>query len=689
MIRKIGYLMGAFAIVAPYHLGLDAFHYSWSVLLFLSGYLVYLSGCGLQKKTDTLLIYNKHRRSIYDYEPLQYWVRIDKRQKKVLLHIKDTQYAYFATLPTAVRIFYPSKKYDIPFDQMAHFIFSKRQTTLTTRGGGFQSFGVIWEIYAKLSDREQLFAESSDEYFMRRLARHIATLTEKPLFDETSIPQARYSPEELNQPYFSSVLKKDLGVRQGLRERRLDLYIRLSDTRNYLLRVLYLFSTVVLYLCYISLIETLAEVVVLSNPMHNFLELGRFGILFACLFIPYIVPLRISFFVSPHGITYLEQIPIFTKSYYFPKDDLYDIAVCELQHSPRKNYSKLLLVSERYTFAVKSTTEELVHLKKNLDAAIKAVLYFHFPEIVELDLPPVSQEISAVEKKNTVSSSVAKEKPFIRFAQRQNDLKSTTPEKQVEIPAPSSEIREEQAFSEKESEISSEQVLLETPFEPEEPATVEESKEIPTDRTVGLDEAREEEKISTYVEEENLPSLQVKTVTTEENALEDQLLTSDEIETIPVVEFEDPEEEEALEAQKIDLLQGEERIDTLEEFSEEPQTLPGEDSFQEGLKLLSEKQIIRAMNAFNDTIRKNPNFVEAYYQKGQIHMKLFEHPEAIECFSDALKVQPRYTLALEARAQAYNEMGDGERSRTDYESLMDLNPERAEEFQQKLDELPF
>lgn len=745
MIRIISYLLGASGWVALYITGLAYFHYSWAVLLLVLGYTIHLWSCGVQAKTDRLLIYTKQRKTVYDYEPFRYWVKIDKKNKKVLLNIQETDYAYFATYPTFFRLFHPSKHHEIPFETISHFIFSKRLATLTTEGGGRQLFKPIWEIHGLIGNKEQLFAESSDEYFVRRLARHIAILAEKDLIDETLTPQIRYSSKDLLQPYYASTLKKNLGVTQGVRERRLDLVLRLSQTKNQMLITLYLFFTVLTYFCYVSLSNTLIKIIDFSAITDSFLELSRFGVLFLLLYLPTKIPIRVSFFVNHHGITYLEQIPIFSKQYYFPKDDLYDVVVCQLQSKPQRQQGKLLLVSERHLFTIKTWMEDLLYLKNNLDVAIKAVLHFHFPEEVSLDQSP-SAPFTLAQQKSTTPPPIVREKPFIRFAQRRLAPVESTPEKspipettpttftpEITPPVEKKKTEKISGFSQvpsfiqvkAEEALQSPQTITPKEFRSQEIPVEEPSldilvqENIPTQKALPVQEdipAPEEtpspepvpESIpsSLLQNEEAPPNLNASSdLIVLEEVLPDQMLSSDsemivleEVHPETLVENEnvkatEPEEIiQAVEASDQVLPEIDEALATeslpiqLPSVSSKKNTrvIAGKDAFEKGLALLQENQVIRAMNAFNQAIQENPSLPEAHYQMGLIHLKLFEHPEAVQCFTQAIQLNPRYMEALEARADAYGEIGEREKSVADYKKLISLNPARKTEIQRKM-----
>ncbi|MEK7483661.1 MAG: tetratricopeptide repeat protein, partial [Planctomycetota bacterium] len=126
---------------------------------------------------------------------------------------------------------------------------------------------------------------------------------------------------------------------------------------------------------------------------------------------------------------------------------------------------------------------------------------------------------------------------------------------------------------------------------------------------------------------------------------------------------------------------------------EEPPPLPaeptsieprsGEELFQKALQYLEKKQMIQAMNVFDQVLQENPQFVEAYYHKGKIHLQLTEVPEALDLFSKAIALRPNYMEALESRGSIYLERGDRAKAEADFLKVIELCPEKQEALSQR------
>lgn len=857
MLHKLGYFIGASGIVLQYFLGLSLFPLSWVLLLLTIGYLFYYWGCGIQVYTPERLIYTKYRKVLYDYEPLDYWVKVSKRRKIFQISIKETTFAYFATLPSFIRVLFPSTKHLLPFEEIATVHLSKRQVTLTSQGGAVQSLKNIWEIYLKKRNgTEQRIAESNDEFFIRKLARYIAVLSEKDLIDELAIPPLRFSAIELVTPYFQKIRERNVSATHRLREQRLDLYIRLLQTKNIFFKFLYLSFALLTFWAYLHFSETLLSIFQLDQAWEYAFDFGRLLLLFFLLYvIPYWVPLRVSFFVTVHGILYFEQMPLFPKQVYFSKEDLYEVYVCQIREDFK--YSKLFLVTEHRTFTLTTFSAPLLTFKKNLDTAIKSVLAFYFPYEISLD-PSVEEKTLAQTTIALPASTPTREPAFIRFADRPK--KTFTPESSN----PPSQKQQTSSFSSDRSspsqktektnlDLQSKPTDNELPVEKSPPQTPLAHKEL-NDLQSSLTEndlplVSEEEPSSQkpvelehiepdiqslvtendlpLVLEEDPPSLsKEKKFDPQSKVTENDLPLLQEIPSLPeetdenldssppvdffesnlfslknsqmneaspldtqmenllqenkeeqsktVLIFEDPEitssskmvealhegeeenlEEQGGESQELQpLFQGEEENEPLmaidipsqsdfpafeedaffgtksnretsleyqaeyqaeprqdtepllpeldipsqsdfpafEDAEEAPAPLekqedPAEKALREGLEFVEKKQVIRALNSFNEAVQANPQLLEAHYHLGLIHIQLFEYNEGIQNLSRALQGNPEYLPALEARATAYITIGDIQKGRDDYVRIAKLDPTRKAEIVKKVREL--
>ena len=73
----------------------------------------------------------------------------------------------------------------------------------------------------------------------------------------------------------------------------------------------------------------------------------------------------------------------------------------------------------------------------------------------------------------------------------------------------------------------------------------------------------------------------------------------------------------------------------------------------------------RAISDYTDTIRLEPNFVTAYYNRGVTYRAKGDSDRAIADYTEAIRLNPKYGLAYYARGNAYSDKGDSGRANTD------------------------
>jgi tetratricopeptide (TPR) repeat protein len=83
----------------------------------------------------------------------------------------------------------------------------------------------------------------------------------------------------------------------------------------------------------------------------------------------------------------------------------------------------------------------------------------------------------------------------------------------------------------------------------------------------------------------------------------------------------------------------------------------------------------KAMAAYNEALRHNPNLIEAYDGRGRIHDQMAERRRAIAEYSEAVRRNPKYAPAYRNRAGDYYELGLLERAIADYSESLRLDPQ--------------
>jgi len=94
-----------------------------------------------------------------------------------------------------------------------------------------------------------------------------------------------------------------------------------------------------------------------------------------------------------------------------------------------------------------------------------------------------------------------------------------------------------------------------------------------------------------------------------------------------------------------------------------------------------EKSIVdRAIADLDQAIRSDPNHEIAYYNRGLMYRVQGDDDKAITNFNQAIRLNPDYEIAYEFRGRTYEEKGDYDRAIADYSQVVRLNPGLGEYY---------
>jgi tetratricopeptide (TPR) repeat protein len=89
-------------------------------------------------------------------------------------------------------------------------------------------------------------------------------------------------------------------------------------------------------------------------------------------------------------------------------------------------------------------------------------------------------------------------------------------------------------------------------------------------------------------------------------------------------------------------------------------------------------QYADAVKSYTMAIRKNPNYMQAYYNRGNIHYyNLENYKQAIADFTRAIQIDPNFEPAYTNRGNAYKDMGYCKEALEDYVYAIQLDPTDA------------
>jgi tetratricopeptide (TPR) repeat protein len=115
------------------------------------------------------------------------------------------------------------------------------------------------------------------------------------------------------------------------------------------------------------------------------------------------------------------------------------------------------------------------------------------------------------------------------------------------------------------------------------------------------------------------------------------------------------------------------------------QSLGGDDWFEKGLSSLDSGQYEEATEAFSKAIEINPQYAEAYNNRGVAWHYRGDYDRAIADYTKALDVNPQYSEAYNNRGVAWYHKRDYDRAIADYSKAMDTNPRYADAFNNRGD----
>ncbi len=221
-----------------------------------------------------------------------------------------------------------------------------------------------------------------------------------------------------------------------------------------------------------------------------------------------------------------------------------------------------------------------------------------------------------------------------------------------------------------------------------------------------------EEATVAEVPEETAPNAEADTLTAETEDVwptgEEVLLDIDEEDIPDWLRGEEPgaavAEEEAEVAEAEWLQEAEAEVPTAEAEAELPDWLAGEGeaqapetvklpeappegslpppndvvaAYQAGLAAWEENRLEEAARYFEQTVRLDPNHVQAYDYLGSVYFLLGQSDKAVQAYKRALSIDPNYAESYFNLGLVYQEMGDRENAIAMFEKYLELDPDSS------------
>ncbi len=84
-----------------------------------------------------------------------------------------------------------------------------------------------------------------------------------------------------------------------------------------------------------------------------------------------------------------------------------------------------------------------------------------------------------------------------------------------------------------------------------------------------------------------------------------------------------------------------------------------------------------AIADYSEAIRLNPNYAEAYLNRGDTHYDLGDKQGALADYNAALNINPNYANAYIGRGNVRDDLGDNQGAIADYNAALKINPNNA------------
>ena len=117
-----------------------------------------------------------------------------------------------------------------------------------------------------------------------------------------------------------------------------------------------------------------------------------------------------------------------------------------------------------------------------------------------------------------------------------------------------------------------------------------------------------------------------------------------------------------------------ERDSIIKQMNDADRDFLANQKYEEGLKLYYERNFNGAIQLYSEALEINPNFAEAYTNRGNAYGKLRQYKPAIQDFNKSIEINPNFDRAYYNRGLVHDELGQTERAIQDYSKAIELNP---------------
>lgn len=87
-----------------------------------------------------------------------------------------------------------------------------------------------------------------------------------------------------------------------------------------------------------------------------------------------------------------------------------------------------------------------------------------------------------------------------------------------------------------------------------------------------------------------------------------------------------------------------------------------------------------AINLYTLAIEKDPDFIDAYYNRGVLHFTLREYKQALSDLNKVIEKRPEMAIAYASRGSTYDKLGDHFNALKDYKKAAQLGDKDTQEY---------
>lgn len=104
------------------------------------------------------------------------------------------------------------------------------------------------------------------------------------------------------------------------------------------------------------------------------------------------------------------------------------------------------------------------------------------------------------------------------------------------------------------------------------------------------------------------------------------------------------------------------------------------DYYRQAYRFIDAGHPREAIDLLSLAIKKDPNYYEAYYNRGVVFYLLKDYPKALDDFSKAISIDPKNPSAYASRGEVHEIMRENEKAYSDYRTAARMGNGEARKY---------